>query len=195
MTSGRRDQLDAPPARATAIGALSVAGAAAVGAASVASTTSLRCRPHHSAKEGSENVVRRADRSPPDDRITPPTNASSIALSTVAAAPATNTRLRAAGVTRESYSIILGVMSESEPRIRTLIHDLKNDKAIARIDAAMWPPIGTVVELASPTRNAVVIGVRLAVSADHTANVIIDVSDARPGDFISRHPADRLQQD
>lgn len=86
-------------------------------------------------------------------------------------------------------------MSEPEPKIRTLIHDLKNNQEIGWIDAAVWPPIGTFVELASATRDAVVVGVRLTVLPDDAAIVIVDVIEARPGDFISRDPADHLQQD
>ena len=36
--------------------------------------------------------------------------------------------------------------------------------------------------------SAVVIGIRLAVLHDNTANIIVDVSDAKPGEFIPRHP-------
>jgi hypothetical protein len=83
-------------------------------------------------------------------------------------------------------------VSKPEPTIRTLIHDLDKNHAIAWVDGAVWPPVGTVVELADPNRDAVVIGVRIAILPNHTANVIVDVSDAPPGDFIARHPANRL---
>jgi hypothetical protein len=82
-------------------------------------------------------------------------------------------------------------VSEPEPKVRTLIHELKNNEAIAWIDAAVWPPIGTVVEVASTNRDAVVIGVRLAVSPEGTANVIVDVKDARIGPFTSDDPCGR----
>lgn len=80
----------------------------------------------------------------------------------------------------------------AEPTIHTLIHDLEKNQAIEWIDGAVWPPVGTVIELAQPNRDAVVIGIRLAVLPDHTANIIVDVSDAPPNDFIARHPADRV---
>jgi hypothetical protein len=79
-----------------------------------------------------------------------------------------------------------------EPKIRTLIHDPEKNHAIAWVEGAVWPPVGTVVELTEPNRDAVVIGIRLAVLHDHTANIIVDVSDGNPSDFVPRHPVDRI---
>jgi hypothetical protein len=76
--------------------------------------------------------------------------------------------------------------------VHTLIHDLEQNVAIAVIDGAVWPRVGTVIELADPNRDAVVIGIRLAVLPDRTAN-IVDVSDAKSDDFIPRHPAEHLR--
>jgi hypothetical protein len=74
-------------------------------------------------------------------------------------------------------------------------HDLSTGTQITWIAGAVWPPVGTVIELAQPNRAAIVIGIRLAVLHDHTANVIVDVSDAPEHAFIPRHPADRLSGD
>ncbi len=45
--------------------------------------------------------------------------------------------------------------------VRTLIMDAENHQ-VAWLDTPIWPPIGTVIELGHPNRDAVVVGVRLS---------------------------------
>ncbi len=78
-------------------------------------------------------------------------------------------------------------------KISTLINDVSggNNRQIAWIDGAIWPPEGAVIELGTPNRDAVVIAVRLQLGPDDRAVILVDVQDAEKGDTIPRHPVDR----
>ncbi|MBD0329990.1 MAG: hypothetical protein ICV64_07800 [Thermoleophilia bacterium] len=75
--------------------------------------------------------------------------------------------------------------------IFTVIHDLGRGEDIAWIRGAIWPPVGTVVELESPERHALVVGIRLVLEED-TALVRVDVQDPREGELIARDAATRV---
>jgi hypothetical protein len=75
--------------------------------------------------------------------------------------------------------------------IETLIFDQPNHRPLAVIDAAIWPKVGDVIELANPKRDAVVIGVRLQLAQEADggrATVLVLVQDGEPGDTIDREP-------
>jgi hypothetical protein len=77
-------------------------------------------------------------------------------------------------------------------RVVTIINNLAEDRQIARLDGPLLLPEGIVIELGNPNRDAVVLGSRRATPGGDTIDLIYDVSDGEPGDFIPRHPADRL---
>lgn len=79
---------------------------------------------------------------------------------------------------------------------KTLINNPSNgNQQIAWIDGAIWPPIGAVIELGTPNRDAVVMEVRLMLGSDDQATILVNVQDAEEGDTIPRHPADRILGD
>jgi hypothetical protein len=79
----------------------------------------------------------------------------------------------------------------------TLINDVSNgfNRQIAWIDGAIWPSVGSVIELGTPNRDAVVLAVRLQLGPDDKAVILVDVEDAKAGDTIPRRPVDRLLGD
>ena len=74
----------------------------------------------------------------------------------------------------------------------TVLHDLGEGRDIAWIRGAIWPPVGTVVELESPERHALVVGIRLVLLRAETAVVRVDVQDPGEGELIARDAATRL---
>ena len=74
----------------------------------------------------------------------------------------------------------------------TVIHDLGEGSDLAWIRGAIWPPVGTVVELESPERHALVVGIRLVLLHADTAVVRVDVQDQGEGELIARDAATRL---
>lgn len=79
------------------------------------------------------------------------------------------------------------VLNTPYTTVRTLIVDAHEpNRQIAWIDGAIWPPIGTAVELYEPNRDATVLAVRLQLSPDMSATILIDVED--PGDAETTIP-------
>ena len=76
--------------------------------------------------------------------------------------------------------------------IFTVVHDLGHGEDLAWIRGAIWPPVGTVVELESPERHALVIGIRLVLLRGNTALVRVDVQDPGEGELIARDAATRV---
>jgi hypothetical protein len=62
-----------------------------------------------------------------------------------------------------------------EPETRTLIQD-QDGRQLARLDVALWPHVGAVIEL-EPPRSAIVTNVRLRLGP-LTALILIDVESA-----------------
>jgi hypothetical protein len=80
-------------------------------------------------------------------------------------------------------------------QIKTVIFDLETQQQIAWLDGVLWPPVGAVIELGAPNRDAVVVGVRLVITPISTdvAHIIVDVNDPKKeGEIIPRHPVDRM---
>jgi hypothetical protein len=79
---------------------------------------------------------------------------------------------------------------------RTLINNLAEQRQIAVIDAPVWLPVGSVIELGPPNRDAVVIGTRLVLGPDPSdgALILVDVNEPEGEGFVPRHPADRLAE-
>ncbi len=73
----------------------------------------------------------------------------------------------------------------------TVVHDLSEGEDLAWIRGAIWPPVGTVVELESPERHALVVGIRLVLQADAVV-VRVDVQDPGEGELIARDAATRV---
>ena len=76
--------------------------------------------------------------------------------------------------------------------VYTVIHDLGESRDIAWIHEAIWPPVGTVVELGQPARHALVVGIRLVLVPGEAAIVRVDVQDPGEGELIARDAATRL---
>ena len=76
--------------------------------------------------------------------------------------------------------------------VYTVVHDLGQGEDIAWIRGAVWPPVGTVVELESPERHALVVGIRLVLQQGDTALVRVDVQDPGEGELIARDAATRM---
>lgn len=74
----------------------------------------------------------------------------------------------------------------------TVVHDLGLGQDIAWVRGAIWPPVGTVVELESPERHALVVGIRLVLLRGSTAVVRVDVQDPGEGELIARDAATRM---
>lgn len=74
----------------------------------------------------------------------------------------------------------------------TLINNPSDQRHLAWIDGALWLPVGSIIELGLPNRDAIVIGTRLILGPDHVATILVDVDEGEPGQFVSRHPADRI---
>ena len=74
----------------------------------------------------------------------------------------------------------------------TVLHDLGEGEDIAWIRGAIWPPVGTVVELVSPERHALVVGIRLVLLPARMAVVRVDVQDPGEGELIARDAATRM---
>lgn len=80
-------------------------------------------------------------------------------------------------------------------KARTLVNNLAEQKQIAWIDAAVWLPKGSVIELGPPNRDAVVIGTRLVLGPDDEALILVDVEELEPEKFVPRDPAERVSSD
>lgn len=76
--------------------------------------------------------------------------------------------------------------------VYTVIHDLGDSRDIAWIRGAVWPPVGTVVELVRPERHALVVGIRLVLVPSERVIVRVDVQDPGEGELIARDAATRL---
>lgn len=76
--------------------------------------------------------------------------------------------------------------------VYTVVHDLGEGRDLAWIRAAVWPPVGTVVELEPPERHALVVGIRLVLGPGDRAVVRVDVQDPGEGELIARDAATRL---
>ena len=77
-------------------------------------------------------------------------------------------------------------------QVFTVLHDLGEGRDIAWIRTAIWPPVGTVVELESPERHALVVGIRLVLLPGDAVIVRVDVQDPGEGELIARDAATRL---
>jgi hypothetical protein len=69
----------------------------------------------------------------------------------------------------------------------TVIHDLSEGRDVAWVQGAIWPPVGTVVELT--TGQALVVGIRLVLERAGRALVRVDVQDPGQGEFVARDDA------
>jgi hypothetical protein len=80
-------------------------------------------------------------------------------------------------------------MDEQTPlpskRAETMIVNL-DDAPLAVVEGFLWPPLGAVVELSDPNRDAIVREVRLSLFPDQ-ATVMVRVEDT--GDLQSRDPS------
>jgi hypothetical protein len=79
---------------------------------------------------------------------------------------------------------------------RTYILD-ENDNHVARLDVAVWPPVGSVIELGNPNRDAVVLDVRLQLPLGPPpvgdAVIIVSTDDSgSEGTVIPRNAAERF---
>ena len=86
-----------------------------------------------------------------------------------------------------------GTAETAYAEVFTLIHDLGENRDLAWIRGAIWPPVGTVVEL--PSRHALVVGIRLVLASGERALVRVDVQDPGEGEFIARDAATRLVEE
>ena len=77
----------------------------------------------------------------------------------------------------------------------TVIHDLGEGRDIAWITGAVWPPVGTVIELGEPERHAIVVGIRLVLERGTRAIVRVDVQDPGEGELIARDAATRMLEE
>jgi hypothetical protein len=81
-------------------------------------------------------------------------------------------------------------------RVQTIINNLTEHRQIAWLDGPLWLPVGTVIELGNPNRDAVVIGCRLQIptgTSSDMATILVDVNEGAPWqDFIPRDPTSRL---
>ena len=77
-------------------------------------------------------------------------------------------------------------------RARTVINNLAEQRQIAWIDAPIWIPEGSVIELGPPNRDAVVLGTRLVLGPGDDAVILVDVQEPEGAEFVPRHPADRV---
>ena len=76
--------------------------------------------------------------------------------------------------------------------VYTVIHDLGERRDIAWVRGAVWPPVGTVIELGEPERHAIVVGIRLVLEPGERAIVRVDVQDPGEGELIARDAATRM---
>lgn len=82
---------------------------------------------------------------------------------------------------------------------KTYILD-ENDNHVARLGFALWPPVGSVLELGNPNRDAVVLDVRLQLplgpppGGDAVIIVFTDDSGAE-GTVVPRNAAERFLAD
>lgn len=81
------------------------------------------------------------------------------------------------------------------PDVYTVIHDLSESRDIAWVRGAVWPPVGTVIEIAEPERHALVVGIRLVLESGERAIVRVDVQDPGEGELIARDAATRLVEE
>jgi hypothetical protein len=85
-----------------------------------------------------------------------------------------------------------GTLENPYTRVRTVIYDLAREVNLAWIDDAVWPHVGSVIELSLPNQDATVLGVRLFLANDETALIRVDVHVPEDEDTIPRHPVDQL---
>lgn len=72
------------------------------------------------------------------------------------------------------------VINNPYTTVRTLIVDgHEQDRQIAWIEGAIWPAVGSAIELYEPNRDATVLAVRLILSPDQSATILVDVDDPR----------------
>ena len=82
--------------------------------------------------------------------------------------------------------------------IRTLVFDQENQSQIAWIDGAVWPSVGSIIELGNPNRDAQVLEVRLQLGqteSDHQAIILVTVQLYTPGEFVERKSVYELAAD
>ena len=85
-----------------------------------------------------------------------------------------------------------GTAETAYDEVFTVVHDLGRGEDVAWIRGAIWPPVATVVELESPERHALVVGIRLVLTRGNTALVRVDVQDPGEGELIPRDAATRV---
>ena len=85
-----------------------------------------------------------------------------------------------------------GTVETAYDEVFTVVHDLGEGQDIAWIRGAIWPPVGTVVELESPERHALVVGIRLVLLRNSLVVVRVDVQDPGEGELIARDAATRV---
>jgi hypothetical protein len=66
------------------------------------------------------------------------------------------------------------------------------DEFVTWFEGAVFPPPGTVVELFAPNRDAVVVSTRLITLPGNRAIALLAVQDGEEGQFLPRHPLDRI---
>ena len=76
--------------------------------------------------------------------------------------------------------------------VYTVVHDLGESRDLAWVRGAVWPPVGTVIEISEPERHALVVGIRLVLEPGERAIVRVDVQDPGEGELIARDAASRL---
>jgi hypothetical protein len=74
--------------------------------------------------------------------------------------------------------------------MRTLLYNHGQRRQIAWLDAPVWLPEGSVIELGNPNRDAVVIGTRLQLPpGTDVGTVLVDCNISE--EFVPRDPVDR----
>jgi hypothetical protein len=74
----------------------------------------------------------------------------------------------------------------------TLVNNPEKNEQIAWIDGAIWLPVGSVIELGPPNRDAIVTGTRLQLGPDDRAVILVDVRELGEWEFVPRHAAERI---
>jgi hypothetical protein len=90
-----------------------------------------------------------------------------------------------------------GIGSFEKPRkVNTLIFDPASNRQVAWLDSGVWPSVGSAIELGPPypDGDAVVLNVRLQLPPGvDFATILVDVNMPEgEGDYVERHPADRI---
>jgi hypothetical protein len=71
--------------------------------------------------------------------------------------------------------------------VKTVINNPEHQEQdpLAILDVAIWPTVGSVIELGEPNRDAKVLDVRLVVGPE-TSTIMVDVEEGQLGEFVPR---------